>query len=144
VVAANLSTVLNPRQGFAGSVGLLGAPAAGTHTDELYPAVTAWLQSGTTDVPAVLQSRIDDRLAWQRPKAIITSALLVVVVLLGARMWPALVRRSRVSGGRVKAKDVPLLFGSSAAVVVCLLLMLMVMGNTQGSIAPLSLTLFFG
>jgi len=27
---------------------------------------------------------------------------------------------------------------------VCFLLMLMVLGNTQGSLAPLSLTLFFG
>ena len=144
VVSANVSTVVNPRQGFTDSVALLKTPEPGTSTDELYKAVTGWLDSGSTAVPPVVQSRIDDRLAWQRPKAIITSGLLVALVLLSVRLWRALVRRSRMSGGRVTVRDVPLLLCGSTAVVACLLLMLMVMGNTQGSVAPLSLTLFFG
>ena len=37
-----------------------------------------------------------------------------------------------------------MLLGAMAGVPVCLLLMLMVLGNVQGSLAPLSLTLFFG
>lgn len=143
VVAANVSAVLAPREGFAGLIGELRTPAAGTPRDQLYRAVNAWLQSGTSTVPAVLQGHIDDRLAWQRPKAIITTALLVVLVLVAALLWRTLIRRSRASGGRVRAKDVPLLVGGSGAVVACLLLMLMVMGNTQAAIAPVSLTVFF-
>jgi hypothetical protein len=144
IVAANLSNVLNPTQGFSGAIGLLGAPRAGTQADELHRAVDTWLQSGGSDVPALVQGRIDDRHSWQRPKAVICSVLLVVFVLLSAGIWRALIRRSRVRKGRWKLKEAALLLLGVLAVMGCLLLMLMVMGNTQGSIAPISLTLFYG
>jgi cytochrome bd-type quinol oxidase subunit 2 len=144
IVAANLSNVLNPTQGFSGAIGLLGSPRAGTQADELHQAVDAWLQSGSSDVPALVQGRIDDRLSWQRPKAVICSVLLIVFVLLSAGIWRALIRNSRVREGRWKFKEAALLLLGVLAVMGCLLLMLMVMGNTQGSIAPISLTLFYG
>lgn len=145
VVAANLSTVLSPRQGFAGSVRLLGAPAEGTRTAAVQESVVTWLADGGTDrVPASLRRSIDDRLSWQRPKAVITSVLVVVVSALGLLAWRRLVRRTRSSGGRATARDLPLLLGGCAAGAVAFVLMLMVMGNTQGAVAPLSLTLFLG
>ncbi len=144
VVAANVSTVVNPRPGFAGSISMLGTPKAGTQTDDLYRSVNAWLQSGSPDTPSVVQSRIDDRLAWQRPKAIVTSVLLLVFLALSALIWRTLIRKSRDHAARWRLKEAALLLLGVATVLACLLLMLMVMGNTQGSIAPISLTLFFG
>jgi hypothetical protein len=144
IVAANVSNTVAPRQGFAGAIGLIGESRAGTPTEELHQSVTAWLQSGSSQVPAVVQSRIDDRLGWQRPKAIICTALLVVFALLSALIWRRLIRGSRVPEHGWRLKDTALLLLGSITVAGCLLLMLMVIGNTQGWIAPLSLTLFYG
>jgi hypothetical protein len=144
VVAANVSTVMNPRQGFSGSISMLRTGPPGTPTDDLHQAVDAWLQSGSADTPSVVQDQIDERLAWQRPKAIICSVLLVVFVILSALIWRALIRTSRDGAAKGRLKKVSLLLLGVVTVLACLLLMLMVMGNTQGSIAPISLTLFFG
>jgi hypothetical protein len=144
VVAANVSTVLNPRQGFSGSISLLRAAHAGTQTDDLYRSVDTWLQSGSADTPSVVQGRIDDRLAWQRPKAIVCSILLVVFAILSALTWRTLIRKSRDHAARWRLRETAQLLLGAVSVLACLLLMLMVMGNSQGSIAPISLTLFFG
>jgi uncharacterized membrane protein YidH (DUF202 family) len=144
VVAANVSNVLDPRHGFGGALGLIGSPKAGTSASELHAAYAAWLTSGTDDVPARVNEAIDDRLAWQRPKAIITSVLLVCFVALAAMTWRSLVRRSRARTGRRPLGEWALLGLGLLSGAACLLLMLMVIGNTQGSIAPLSLTLFYG
>ena len=144
VVAANVSTVVNPRQGFSGSISLLASPRPGSSTDDLYRSVGQWLESGSAQTPVVVQSQIDDRLSWQRPKAIVCSVLLVVFAILSALSWRALIRRSRVDQAKWRSKDTVLLLLGTVSVFACLLLMLMAMGNTQGSIAPMSLTLFFG
>lgn len=144
VVAANMSNVLDPRQGFGGALGLIGTPKAGTSAGELHTAYATWLTSGSADVPSRVTESINDRLAWQRPKAIITSVLLVGFVTLAALTWRAMIRRSRARTGRRPLREWALLGLGLVSGAACLLLMLMVIGNTQGSIAPLSLTLFYG
>jgi hypothetical protein len=143
VVAANISNVRDPRRGFAGSVGMLRTPSGGTRTDTLYQAFNTWLQNGESSLPSPIQSAIDDRLAWQRPKAAICTVLLVLFVWLGVRVWRTLIERSRAGGTTTVARRA--LIGSGLTTVMAsLLLMLMVMGNTQASFAPLGLTLFNG
>jgi len=144
IVAANVSTVLSPRQGFSGSIGLLGSAKAGSPAEALQASFDGWLQSGSSDVPAQVQASIDDRLSWQRPKAIICSVLLILVAVLSAGVWRSLIRRSRAGVGRWTLKDAALLLVGFVTVGMCLLLMLMVMGNTQASLAPISLTMFYG
>lgn len=144
VVAANVSNALDPRHGFAGALGLLGTPKAGTSAAELQDAFATWLSSGGDAVPARVGEAVDDRLSWQRPKAIVCSVLLAGGVVLSAATWRSLVRRSRARSGRRALREWGLLGVGVVSVAVCLLLMLMVLGNTQGSLAPLSLTLFFG
>lgn len=144
IVAANASSVADPRHGFSGGLGMIGTPPDGTPTAELHQAFSTWLQSGETEPPALIDARIDDRLAWQRPKAIICSVLLVVLVLLSAHIWRTLIRRSRARHARRTPKDVGLLGAGLLGGAACLVLMLMVIGNTQASFAPLSMTLFFG
>ena len=67
VVAANLNNVLNPRQGLAGAIGTPSdlKPAA---SGELTQSLTAWVRSGSAEVPRLIQNRVDARLAWQGPK----------------------------------------------------------------------------
>jgi hypothetical protein len=144
IMVANASTVLNPRQGFSGLVDILGTSQAGTPKAELYQSFDTWLQSGSTHIPSLIQSKINDRLVWQRPKAIICSVLLAIFVVVSIRIWGTLIRQSKVRETKRKLKEKALLFSGFVAVAVCLLLMLMVIGNTQGAFAPISLTLFYG
>jgi cytochrome bd-type quinol oxidase subunit 2 len=144
IVVANAGTVLNPRQGFSGIVDELGTSQAGTHKAELYQSFNTWLQSGSTQVPSLIQSKISDRLGWQQPKAIICSVLLAIFVVVSIRIWGTLIRQSKVRQMKRKLKEKSLLFSGVVAVAVCLLLMLMVIGNTQGTFAPMSLTMVYG
>ncbi len=143
IVAANVSSVLDPRRGFAGSLGMLRTPSVGTRTDMLYQAFDNWLQDGGSSLPSPIQSAIDDRLAWQRPKAAICSVLLVLFVWLSVRVWRTLIERSRAGGERTVGRRALMASGLST-VMVSMLLMLMVIGNTQATFAPLGLTLFNG
>lgn len=144
IVAANVNNVLNARQEFSESIGMVGTPQSGTPTNQRHQAFKAWLQSESTQMPPLIQRKIDDRLAWQRPKAIICGLLLIAFMVLSTRIWHTLIRRSRQPQARWEPKEFVLLSAGVTTVNACLLLMLMVIGNTQGSISPLSLTLFFG
>jgi hypothetical protein len=127
VIVANLSNVMDPQAGFAG-------------VDQSGPAMASWLASGNPSVPAEVQERIDARLAWQRPKAIIVTLLLTVTVVASVAVWRRWIARTYASRGANAA-----LFGAGVLTAsLALLLMLMVMGNVQASLAPVALTLAFG
>jgi hypothetical protein len=95
-------------------------------------------------MPAPVRRAIDDRLAWQRPKAIVSAVLLLTFLILSARTWRALLDGSPGASGRWRPGDVVRLAAGLGEVAVCLLLMLMVMGNTQASLAPVAMTLLYG
>ncbi len=144
IVVANTSTVLNPQQGFSGVVGMLGISQTDEQKVQLHQSFNIWLQSGSTHIPALIQSKINDRLAWQLPKAIICSALLIIFIVVSVYIWGTLIRQSKVREMKRTLKEKMLLFSGVVSVAVCLLLMLMVIGNMQGAFAPLSLTLLYG
>jgi hypothetical protein len=120
---------------------MIGRTQAGTPKAESHQSFNRWLQSGSTQIPPLVQSKISDRLAWQHPKAIICSVLLAIFVMVSMGIWGKLIRQSKVLGTKPKLK---LLFSGVVAVAVCFLLMLMVIGNTQATFAPMSLTLIYG
>lgn len=144
IVAANISNVLNPQQGFSGVVSMLGTSQTDEHKVQLHQSFNTWLQSDSTHVPALIQSKINDRLAWQLPKAIICSVLLIIFIVVSAYIWGTLIRQSNVREMKRKLKEKLLLFSGVVSVAVCFLLMLMVIGNMQGVFAPISLTLLYG
>lgn len=141
VVAANASNVRDPRTGLQGTVAELndGSP----HLRELHRSAAAWLESDDVTEPAPIQTAVSERLAWQRPKALICWLLLAGFLVAAALMWRTLLRRCR-TGDSWRGADWLLLLGGSATVALSLLLMLMVMGNTQAAVAPLMLTLLYG
>jgi hypothetical protein len=141
-VAANLSTVARPHQGFTGTLAMLGTPPLGTHRGDLHRAFTAWLQSGTDRMPTDVRRAIDDRLAWQLPKALICSALLALVIGLSIRIWRRRINRS--SSAAHANGGLALRLAGYGSVSTGLLLMLMVIGNSAASVAPLALTMTFG
>lgn len=127
VIAANLSTALNPARGFAG-------------VDQSGRAITAWLSSGSPVVPAEVQDRVDARLAWQRPKAIVVTLLLVAVVSASVWVWRRWISRAYPS----RLANVTLLLTGIVSTGAALLLMLMVMGNVQAVLAPTTMSLVLG
>ena len=144
VVVANLTTALDPRPGFAGAVDAMAAPSPGTVRAEHDRAFVEWLDSGSDAVPAPVAHLVDARLAWQRPKAVVTGMLLVLVLVGAAHVWRRALRGWRTAPGRWRPQQLALVALGVLAVPVALVLVLMVMGNTQASVAPLSMTLFYG
>jgi hypothetical protein len=144
VVAANLSNALDARHGFSGVVTSLGSPPASSSLAGLQLEFSTWLQSGDAATPSPIEDRINDRLAWQQPKALITGVLLVLITAFSARAWRGLLWVSRVPARPWAARDRFRLAVAIGSVPICLLLMLMVIGNTQASVAPLTMTMLFG
>jgi hypothetical protein len=94
MVIVNASTVLEARQEFALAIATLKPAHASINRHERYQSFNTWLQSGTLQMPSLIQNKIDNRLAWQRPKAIVCSILLVGFMLFSARVWHTLIKRS--------------------------------------------------
>ena len=69
----------------------------------------------------------------------ITTLLLVLFAALSVVVWRSVIKRSR-AGQRVVGR----VLAGSATMLACFVLILMVMGNTQASYAPITMTLLFG
>jgi formate hydrogenlyase subunit 3/multisubunit Na+/H+ antiporter MnhD subunit len=126
----NVTSVVNPRQTLSGT--------------PLSRIGETWLQSGSAQISPLLQRAIDERLAWQRPKAVICSVLLVAFVTLTVFLWRTLIRQSTTGEPFRKVSRRLMLCAGVLSAVSCLLLMLMVIGNTEGTFAPLFLTALYG
>lgn len=144
VVVANVATALDPRPGFAGAAATMGVPPSGTARAEHDRVFAEWLASGRDEVSAPVAHFVDGRLAWQRPKALVTAALLVLVLVVAARTWRRALRCWRAAPGCWPPRQRARVALGVGAVPVALVLVVMVMGNTQASLAPLSMTLFYG
>jgi hypothetical protein len=144
IAAANASNAGQPRVGLAGSVGILGAPKASTSRAHLNASFDRWLQTGRARLPATVQRHVSDRLAWQRPKAIVCAVLLVLAVSLSVFIWKRLLASPTAEQQVPTARRKLTMAAGVGAVAACFLLMLMVMGNTQAALAPLAMTLFYG
>ena len=127
---ANVTSVVNPRKTLSGTT--------------FSPVGEAWVRSGSAQISPGLQQAIDDRLAWQRPKAVICIVLLVALVLTTMFIWRTLIRRS-ATGEPVRKLGRRMMLGAGVlSAAACVLLMLMVIGNTEGALAPLTLTVIYG
>ncbi len=124
---ANFSTVLDPAHGFAG---------VKMHSE----GYSNWVASGSASIPAEVQRLVDARLSWQRPKAIIVTVLLITAVAASAWIWRKWITRAYAS----RLANAGLFASGLTFAAVSLLLMLMVMGNTQAAFAPIAMSLAFG
>jgi hypothetical protein len=125
---ANVTSVADPRQTLSGT--------------PFSPVGEAWLKTGRAQISPLLQHAIDERLAWQRPKAVICGVLLVAVITLTVFLWRTLIRRS-TTGEPLRTLRRRLMLGAGISSAACCL-MLMVIGNAEGALAPLTLTVIYG
>lgn len=142
IVLVNLSTVVNPQEGFIRSISDLGTPQAGTPKAALYQAATRWVQSGSAPMPSLLEDRVRNRLAWQRPKAIVCTLLLVVLAASITQIWRRLLYTELAAALSPMKRNMLTLLGL-IAIPITLVVLLMALANTQASFAPIMLTLLF-
>lgn len=140
IVIGNLGNALNPKLGFQNSLEMLGTPIAGSKSALLQDSFTKWVQSERPSAPAYINQIVAERLSWQIPKAIISFLLLALCIYISKRVWSSLVNSPNSHNRR--RTYVQFYLGILLSLISTLLLVLAI-ANTQGSIAPVALSLFF-
>jgi hypothetical protein len=144
VVVVNVITLMDPRPGFTLLVDDLGTPKSGTPMAQLYQAFNTWLQSGSTTIPSLVQSKIDERIAFNTIIVIVSSILLVVCVALSTLIWSTLIKRSRRREATWRLQESSLLVSGVATVAFSLLMLVVFEKYLQGALYPITWTLAFG
>ncbi len=93
ITVANATNAVDPRHGFSLLPAWLGTPTTGTKQYQLYTAFNTWLQSGSTEMPPIIQSKIEERIGFHTTKAIVCAILLVLLVVLSIVIWSRLIKR---------------------------------------------------
>jgi len=137
VVAANISTTLKPIPGFT----TLARNTAIASNSDAEKALNNWVQSGDSTIPPILKQKAQERINWQRPKAIICGILLVVFVLISMQLWRYIIKARTTSETKWSKKEVMIFVGGIVSVAITLLLVIMFVANLQGAIAPLTISL---
>ena len=130
--------------GLLGECDQRGQPSADALRNHLGPDRPDLAPVRRAQISPLLHHAIDERLAWQRPKAIICSILLVAFVTLAVFVWRTLIRQSRAGEPFRKISRRLMLGAGVVSTLSCLVLMLMVIGNTEGAVAPLFITALYG
>jgi RsiW-degrading membrane proteinase PrsW (M82 family) len=140
IVVGNLGNALNPKAGLLHSLPMLSQGNSAGKMNQYQQSIFDWLQSGSTAEPSEVHRVVAERLAWQRPKAIISFALLIATLYLLRRIVRSL--RSRMGQLSRLRSSISFLSGFLLSLFATLLIV-MTIANTQGSFAPVSLSLFF-
>ena len=144
IVVANASNVIAPRTGFAMIFPASADQHPVTQKAQVQAAAAAWIERGTGPMPAVLKDAVRDRLAWQRPKAVVCSLVFLLFAFLTATAWKRLIRRSRLQGGSAKRIG-PISVGvATLGFPATGLAMIMALANTQAAFAPIVISISGG
>lgn len=144
ITAANATNAVNPRHGFSLLPDSLVTPTVGTQKYQLHMAFNMWLQSGSADIPSIIQSKIHERVVFHTAKAIVCTILLVLSVVFSKFIWNVLIKRSRMREAKWRLKESALVVSGVATIALSLLLMVIVVANTQAAFGPITLTLLYG
>lgn len=134
---ANLSTSLKPLPGFRALAESTTVPI----DSEVGNALNDWVQSGENTFPPILKQKVQDRIDWQRPKAITCGVLLVIIVAISIRLWSYLINKSKSSELQWSIADRLLMIVGAVTFISCLVLAVMVVANAQGAIGPITISL---
>lgn len=140
IVVGNAINAGNPRTGFKESLSMLGTNSISSHQILIQGEFIKWINSGQEQVPNYISRAISERLAWQQPKAIISLFLLLFTLYLSKVIFKSLAQTlSPTSKLKVSLK----ICAVAVLPLTAVLFLVMFIGNTQGSLAPMALTLFF-
>jgi hypothetical protein len=139
LVFVNAATALDPIPGF-----FMANTQTTPNSQAVDAALNDWIKSGNTVMPAILEKHVNKRVGWQRPKAIVSGLLFLLFAALSVRISNALVRSSNERKSPWSARRVGLLAGKFTVVPLALLMMVMLIANTAGAMAPISISLLGG
>ncbi len=139
IVFANLSNARNPVPGF-----VMATTHPTPNSFAVDSAVNEWILSGSSDVPAAIEEKVRERLAWQRPKAAISGLLFVVFALASVKTWRSLLQQAQTGRPATLRQTAATIATETTFVSLALLAMVMFIANTQASFAPLSITVLGG
>ncbi|MGW4472783.1 hypothetical protein ACWENQ_24240 [Nonomuraea sp. NPDC004354] len=100
--------------------------------EALREAFVGYWGSGDRGFSPGLQSVVDYWFRYHVAKAAIAAILLIVLVVLGVRLWKAFLRAGGLGAGRRSA----LASAGSVVAMLALFSLVMVMANVQGAVAP--------
>ncbi|KWX87749.1 hypothetical protein AMQ83_11170 [Paenibacillus riograndensis] len=141
IVVANLTNTLNPLHGFSLLDFSFKISSGEPYKDELRYAFTEWIQSGNEHIPSIIQERFNKRIEFHTTKAIVSGILLILFAGLSVYIWNALVSWARSKDSKWRFKEKACFVFGSATVVLALLMMVIVMANTQAAFAPKTLSM---
>ncbi|MEC0172049.1 hypothetical protein [Paenibacillus graminis] len=141
IVAANLTNTLNPLHGFSLIDFSFKTSYGTTYKDELRYAFNEWIQSGNENIPTIIQDRFNKRIEFHTTKAIVSGILLILFAGLSVYIWSALVRRAKSNDSNWRFKEKACFVFGNATVVLTLLMIVIVMANTQAAFAPKTLSM---
>lgn len=142
LVWGNLGNTLNPRLGFESAINSISGPAV--RRSDLHGAVIDWLYSDNEPIPQLLERAIQDRQSWQRPKAVWSTALLIVLSIGASALWTGLIRRSRQNHATLGLGWRLVVAMGYVSLPLILLLLVLALANTQATLAPVLLTILAG
>lgn len=143
LAVVNAINAFEPLHGFSGVIDALPS-----HDGPLRQSFNQWLTSGASTPPLLVASVVHHRVLFQATKAGVCAVAFIVLALLCAWLWRASVRWSNRSdlatsgpGRLVRGATI-----SSGALIagLALLMLVVVVANLQGALAPAALTLAFG
>lgn len=106
--------------------------------NELRHTISEWIVSGSEKMPPVLVEHIYEKERFLATKAMICGVLLIIFVLLSKVIWTTLIKRTRV-GPKWRLKEKVYFVLGITTVCCSLLMMVIVIACTQGSLAPITL-----
>lgn len=138
IVTANATNAFHPIHGFSLLAESFELSKGDPYRDHLSSVFMEWIKSGNENIPLVLQEKINDRIAFHSTKAIICGILLILFAALSVFLWKALIKRSRVRDAKWRFKEAATFISGIVSVAFTLLLMVFVVPNIQGAIAPMA------
>lgn len=141
IVIANLTNALNPLHGFSLLDVSFKISDGVTYKDELRNAFYDWIQSDNGNIPSILQEKFNKRIEFHTNKAMASGILLILFVGLSVYIWNVLVRRTKSKDSKWRLKEKAYFGFGMATVVLTLLMMVIVVANTQAAFAPKTLSM---
>lgn len=139
IVAANATNALNPLHGFSL---LIDSFTLSSDRTQLHSAYNSWIQSNSSVIPTLIEQHIHQRVVFHATKAIVCSILMVAFAVLSTRLWSTLIQRRSVCKIRWKLQEKTSFAAGMTTDCLSLLMMVIVIANLQGAVAPITLTLF--
>jgi len=137
LVYANLTSALNPVQGFSMVVETY-ITLKRTNLDKLHQTFNQWINSGNETIPSILQEQLNAGVKFHTTKAMVCGILLTIFVVLSIILWTRLIKRTKVNDSKWGFKEKAYFVFGIATVNLSLLMIVMVMANMQGALAPLN------